>query len=103
MAETAPRMRLDKWLFFARITKTRSLAAQLIVDGFVRVNGQRVLQPAKGVGPDQTLTIALEREVIVLEILHCGTRRGPFPEASQLYRRVDGQNTAQTPSSARND
>lgn len=103
MAEMTPRIRLDKWLFFARITKTRSLAAQLIVDGFVRVDGQRVLQPAKSVGPGQILTIALERQVIVVEILQCGTRRGPFSEASQLYRRVDGQCPAQAAGSSAND
>ncbi len=95
MAEAAPRLRLDKWLWFARIVKTRTLAAQLISDGFVRIDGKRVLQPAKSVGPGQILTIALERQVIVLEILHCGTRRGPYPEASQLYRLVRGKDDPQ--------
>ncbi len=43
----ADRQRLDKWLWFARFAKTRSLAARLIEDGFVRVNGQRADAPSK--------------------------------------------------------
>ncbi|MGO9135371.1 MAG: RNA-binding S4 domain-containing protein [Methylovirgula sp.] len=79
------KQRLDKWLWFARVVKTRSLAAKLVQDGHVRVNGQRVEVPAKGVGPGDVLTIGLESRVAVLRILGTGTRRGPFSEASHLY------------------
>ncbi len=77
----AERQRLDKWLWFARVVKTRSLAAKLVGDGHVRVNGQRSDVPAKLVGPGDVVTIALERHVRVLRVLGPGTHRGPYPEA----------------------
>ena len=44
-----PRQRLDKWLWFARVAKTRSLAARLIAEGHVRLNARRIETPAKPV------------------------------------------------------
>ncbi len=83
------RQRLDKWLWFSRMVKTRPLAAQLIELGYVRVDGKRVEQPARLVGVGNVLTIAFERRVVVLEILGCAERRGPYPQASQLYRLME--------------
>lgn len=81
----ATRQRLDKWLWFARLVKTRTLAAKLVADGHVRVNSARVEAPAKAVGPGDVLTIALARDVKVLKILAGGSRRGPYEEARLLY------------------
>jgi ribosome-associated heat shock protein Hsp15 len=80
-----PRQRLDKWLWFARVAKTRSLAARLVAEGHVRLNARRIETPAKAVGPGDVLTIALERKVRVLKVLAPGTRRGGFPEAALLF------------------
>lgn len=82
---TAGRQRLDKWLWFARVVKTRTLAAKLVSDGFVRVNSVKADAPAKPVGPGDVLTIALERQVRVLKVLAPGARRGPYEEARTLY------------------
>jgi ribosome-associated heat shock protein Hsp15 len=79
------RQRLDKWLFFARIIKSREKAASLIRDGFVRVNGVRADVPAKQVKIGDVLTIALERQTFVLKIVATGIRRGPASEAIKLY------------------
>lgn len=79
------RQRIDRWLFFARIAKSRTLAARLVEAGKVRINSEKVLQPAHAVKPGDGLTVALERRVIVLRVLHPGTRRGPAPEARGLY------------------
>ncbi len=79
------RQRLDKWLWFARVLKSRTLAARLVTDGHVRVNGVRVDAPAKAVVPGDVLTISLERAVKVLRIVSGGARRGPFEEARLLY------------------
>jgi ribosome-associated heat shock protein Hsp15 len=81
----APRQRLDKWLWFARVAKTRSLAARLVVEGHVRLNARRIETPAKAIGPGDVLTIALERNVRVLKVVAPGTRRGGFPEAALLF------------------
>jgi ribosome-associated heat shock protein Hsp15 len=81
----AARQRLDKWLWFARVVKSRTLAAKLVGEGFVRVNGVKTDVPAKAVNIGDVLTIALERDVRVLKVMAPGTRRGPFPEAQTLY------------------
>lgn len=77
--------RLDKWLWYARIVKTRSLAAKLVASGHVRVNGVRIEQTARAVGPGDVLTVALLNTTLVLEVLAPGDRRGPAVEARQLY------------------
>jgi ribosome-associated heat shock protein Hsp15 len=87
------RQRLDKWLWFARLAKTRTLAAKLVTAGFVRVNGTRVDQAAKAVAVGDVLTVALARTTLVLRVEALGERRGPAPEAQALYTdlgRADG-------------
>lgn len=79
------RQRLDKWLWFARVVKSRTIATRLVGDGHVRLNGTRTNIPARLVGPGDVLTIALERQVRVLKIVDPGERRGPFEQARQLY------------------
>ena len=79
------RQRLDKWLWFARFAKTRTLAAKLVGGGFVRVNGQRVDNAAKAVAVGDVLTIAVQRTTAVVRIEDLGERRGPAPEARLLY------------------
>ena len=79
------RQRLDKWLWFARFAKTRTLAAKLVTSGFVRVNGQRVDAAAKAVAVGDVVTLALARTTSVVRIEGLGERRGPAPEAQTLY------------------
>lgn len=79
------RQRLDKWLWFARVVKTRTLATRLVGDGHVRVNGTRIETPARPIGTGDVLTIALERQIRVLRVVAAGARRGPFEEARRLY------------------
>ncbi|VTZ27381.1 RNA-binding S4 domain protein [Methylocella tundrae] len=92
MAET---QRVDKWLWFARVVKTRTLAARLISSGHVRINARRIDAPAKPVAPGDVLTIALEQQVRVLKVLHPGTRRGGYPEARLLFEDLTGGTAAQ--------
>ncbi|MBS0564506.1 MAG: RNA-binding S4 domain-containing protein [Proteobacteria bacterium] len=80
------RIRLDKWLWQARLFKSRSLSAAFVEAGHVRLNGAHVVKPAQPVGPGDVLTFAAHGRVRVLHILDCGTRRGPAPEAQGLYR-----------------
>lgn len=88
------RQRLDKWLWFARFAKTRSLAARLVTGGFVRVNGRRVDTPAKEVGPGDVLTVAAEHRTALVRVLNPGQRRGPAPEARLLYEEVGRDDAA---------
>ncbi len=81
----ADRLRIDKWLWFARVTKSRTLAQKLAASGHVRINSERVSGAAQPVKVDDVLTIALERRVLVLKIVRLGNRRGPATEARTLY------------------
>ena len=88
------RQRLDKWLWFARFAKTLTLAAKLVTSGFVRLNGQRTDNAAKAVAVGDVITIALPRTTLVVRVESLGERRGPAPEARQLYIDLSQDNAA---------
>ena len=83
--ELPGRQRLDKWLWFARVVKTRELAASLVESGKVRLNGQKTLKPGHGVKAGDVLTIVLKSRVRVLHVEGLGERRGPAEAARLLY------------------
>jgi ribosome-associated heat shock protein Hsp15 len=82
------RQRIDKWLFFARVVKSRSLASKLVSGGGVRINKDKVDQPSQGVKPGDVLTITLDRRILVYKVLSVGVRRGPADEARTLYEDI---------------
>ncbi|MEM9233579.1 MAG: RNA-binding S4 domain-containing protein [Pseudomonadota bacterium] len=81
--------RLDKWLWCARIFKTRALAGKVIAGKGVRItrNGQtdRTDKPSFGIRPGDTIAIAKDRAIRVIEVIDLAKRRGPAPEAQTLY------------------
>jgi ribosome-associated heat shock protein Hsp15 len=85
----APVQRLDKWLWFARVLKSRTMAAEFVERGRVRVNRVRVIKPSHTLREGDVLTISLRGQVLVLKVLGLGARRGPPPEARLLYQRLD--------------
>lgn len=85
------RPRLDKWLWHARIVRTRADAQALIAAGHVRLNGARVTAPAHGLRADDVLTIALDARVRLVRVLGFAERRGDADTARQLYVAIDGQ------------
>ncbi|MCX5571561.1 RNA-binding S4 domain-containing protein [Kaistia nematophila] len=85
MSEETGRQRIDKWLWFARFAKSRSIAQKLVTGGKVRVNRDKIDAPSRLVRPGDVLTLSLERQVRVVKILDPGMRRGPAPEAQRLY------------------
>ncbi len=89
-----PRTRLDVWLWRARVVKTRALAAKLVKSGHVRVNGAREKSPGRGLIVGDTLTIALDSAVRILEVVAFGERRGPAEEAQKLYRQLQPPTSA---------
>jgi ribosome-associated heat shock protein Hsp15 len=91
------RLRIDVWLWRARIAKTRALAAQLVRSGHVRANGQRVSAPGRAVRVGDVLTVALERTVRVIAIAGFGERRGPASEARMLYAELSPDGTGANP------
>lgn len=81
----AGQLRLDKWLWFARVVKSRTLAAGLVEDGKVRVNRARTTKPSQNVRIGDVLTISVGPRIRILEVAAIGTRRGPAAEAQALY------------------
>lgn len=79
------RQRVDRWLWFARIVRTRTLAAELVATGRVRLNRSRIAKPGHGVAVGDVLTLALPGGVRVVRIAACAERRGPAPAARLLY------------------
>lgn len=94
------RIRLDKWLWQARFFKSRSLSAAYVEAGHLRLNGVHVVKAAQAVGPGDMLTLPLGSGVRVVEIIACGTRRGPAPEAQGLYREAGGTVVPSSPRGA---
>ena len=77
--------RLDKWLWHARVTRTRTLAKKLVEAGKVRLNRTKTNAPGHVVRIGDVLTITLPRAILVYQIAAIAERRGPFSEAVKLY------------------
>lgn len=77
--------RLDKWLWFARVAKSRTLAAAAVTDGKIKVNRVRADKPSQTVKIGDVITSRINRTVRVLRVAGLGHRRGPAAEAQGLY------------------
>jgi len=79
------RQRIDKWLWHARLVRTRSASADLACSGHVRLNGQRVEAASRPVRAGDVVTVALDRTVRVLKVVAFAQRRGAAALARGLY------------------
>ena len=77
-------MRIDKWLWAARLLKTRGLAAEAVKGGRVKVNGQAA-KPSKEVRPGDRVELSLGPLRRTVDIRGTAERRGPAAEAHALY------------------
>jgi ribosome-associated heat shock protein Hsp15 len=78
-------LRIDKFLWFTRLTKTRALAAMIAETGHIRIDGRRIDKAHATVKPGDTVTLVLHDRVRVLHIEHLPVRRGPPAEARACY------------------
>lgn len=85
-AKKLERQRIDKWLWHARMVRTRTDAAALTTAGFVRVNGKRMTSASHPLRIGDVVTVALDRTVRVVRIEGVCERRGGPPVARTLYR-----------------
>ncbi len=85
ISEPKAQIRIDKWLWYARQTKTRSLAQKLVTGGNVRLNKDKINSASKMIGAGDVLTFTIGETVKVLKVVECGTKRGPFSMAQLLY------------------
>ena len=88
MASGEARQRIDKWLWFARVAKTRTQAQVLVAAGAVRINRQKIGNASHAVRVGDALTVTLSANVRVLRVMQTGERRGPAAEARLLYEEI---------------
>jgi ribosome-associated heat shock protein Hsp15 len=79
------RQRIDRWLWHARLVRTRSAAAALAAAGYVRVNGARINAPGRMVRIGDVITVALDRAVRVLKVRGFAAHRGAAAAGQDLY------------------
>ncbi len=95
--------RLDKWLWFARVVKSRTLAAGLVTSGKVRVNRQKIDKPAHALKAGDVVTVSVGRKVRVLKVVASGVRRGPASEAQGLFEELTPLAASPNPDTYRTD
>lgn len=78
-------LRLDKWLWFARLTKSRSDAQRLCESRHLRLDGRVIDRPSALVRAGSVVSFPHRDDVVVVRVLGLAERRGPFTEACQLY------------------
>ena len=91
MSEDA--LRLDKFLWFARIAKTRTAAQAIVENGRFRLDGRLVERTSTPVKVGSVLTLAHHDRVRVLRVEALPLRRGPAPEAATCITDLAAQST----------
>ena len=81
-------MRIDRFLFFIRLLKSRTLAQHVIEQGHVRIDGKRVEKPSEEVRAGSIIALPLHDRVRVLRVLTLPPRRGPAAEARGCYEEL---------------
>jgi ribosome-associated heat shock protein Hsp15 len=82
-------LRLDRYLFFIRLVKSRTLAQALIEEGHVRIDGKHVAKSSEEIRVGSVIALPLWGGVRVLRVTSLPTRRGPASEARLAYREID--------------
>lgn len=88
MEQSTDRQRLDRWIWHARVVRTRADAVALIRAGHVRLDGARVKTPAQPVRLGHVLTISLDSSTRVLRIVGFAERRGDATSTSVLFEEI---------------
>ncbi|MBE90408.1 MAG: RNA-binding protein S4 [Rhodospirillaceae bacterium] len=86
---SAVKTRLDKWLWYARFFKSRTLAAKQINAGKIRINRKLARKARAPVQSGDVLTFAQGSHIRVIKVVALGERRGPAIEARKLYKDLE--------------
>ena len=89
MVKSNVTLRIDKWLWFARFFKNRTLSGRIISQGKVRLNGKRISKPSTTLKKGDMLTFSQGNILRLVKVLELGKRRGPFREAISLYDEIE--------------
>lgn len=89
MTESPKALRIDRWLYFCRFYKSRSLATAAVSGGHVRINGERAT-PGARVKCGDRIELIRDRLPYIMDVTAIPARRGPAPEARQCYEEDPG-------------
>ena len=84
MSDSNESLRIDRWLFFCRMYKSRTLATDAVTGGHVKLNGERT-SPGARVKVGDTIDLIRNRLPYSLEVVKIPARRGPANEAQACY------------------
>ena len=81
-------IRLDLYLFYIRIFKSRNLATKFIISNRLRISGQVTQKPHKLISIGDVLSLPIQDHVKILKVVDIPKRRGPFSEALNYYEDI---------------
>ena len=81
-------MRIDRFLFFIRLVKSRTIAQHAVDEGHVRIDGRRVAKSSEEVRAGSIVALPLRGQVRILRVLALPSRRGPASEARACYEEL---------------
>ncbi len=82
-------LRIDKWLWYARFFKSRTLATKLCASGKLRLNSQSICKGHATLKEGDVLTFPKDNDVRVIKVISVATRRGPASESVKLYEDLE--------------
>lgn len=81
-------LRIDKYLWFVRLAKDRSVAQKMAEAGFIRVNGRRIDRSHASIRAGDLITFPHGNSVRIVRVLSLPIRRGPAAEAALHYEEI---------------
>jgi ribosome-associated heat shock protein Hsp15 len=82
-------VRIDRFLYFVRLAKSRTIAQSLVDTGHIRIDGKRVVKASDEVRAGNVVALPLHGHTRILRVLVLPSRRGPASEARACYEEVD--------------
>ena len=81
-------LRLDIYLYYIRIFKSRSIATKFVLTNRLRISGQVTQKPHKMISVGDVLTMTINDNIKILKVLDIPSRRGPYPESLNFYEDI---------------
>ena len=81
-------LRLDIYLYYIRIFKSRSIATKFVLTNRLRISGQVTQKPHKMISIGDVLTMTINDNIKILKVLDIPSRRGPYPESLNFYEDI---------------
>ena len=81
-------LRLDIYLYYIRLFKSRSIATKFILTNRLRISGQVTQKPHKMISVGDVLTMTINDNIKILKVLDIPSRRGPYPESLNFYEDI---------------